>query len=124
MVGKATPQRPARLEAVMAALGLVLTLALIGVIARDAFRPPEPAELEARLIAIRPVRSGWVAEVAVSNAGSAAAAQVEIEARSGDRTASATLDYVAGGGRERAFLRFPADPRADLELSVRGWSDP
>ncbi|MBU1345737.1 MAG: hypothetical protein KKA16_02170 [Alphaproteobacteria bacterium] len=116
-------ERPV-LEWIMAALGLILTLAVIGVIAADAVRPQRPAAFEIRLTEARRTPSGWVAQIEIANRGDAAAAAVQVEGRLGAETAMAQIDYVPGGGRERASLGFAADPRAGLDLTVRGWSEP
>ena len=108
----------------MATLGLILTLAVIGVIVADALRPRRPAAFEVRLTEARRVPSGWVAEIEVVNRGDAAAAAVQVEGRLGAETASADIDYVPGGGQERVSLGFAADPRAGVALTVRGWSEP
>ena len=53
----------------------------------------------------------------------ALAAGVDIEGVLGDQTATATLDYVPGRGRAKAYLRFDADP-SRAAVSVKGWSAP
>lgn len=115
---------PALLEWVMGGLGLLIVLAVLGVIVSEAKGPRAPAAPEARLVDARPVASGWVAEVEVANPGDATAAAVEVEGRLGVDTASATLDYLPAHGRETVFLTFPADPRGAVQLTVPGWSEP
>ena len=120
----AAPPPPALLEWAMGALGLVIVLAALGVILAEAAGPRDPARLQARLESARPAGDGWLAAIEVRNAGDETAAAVEVEGRLGDEAAAATLDYVPARGRERVFLSFDADPRAGLELSVHGWSEP
>jgi uncharacterized protein (TIGR02588 family) len=115
---------PALLEWGMGALGAVIVLAALAVILSEAFGPREPAELHASLRSARPVAAGWLAEVEVANTGDETAAAVEVEGRLGDRTASATLDYVPAHGVETVVLSFDADPRGAVELGVPGWTEP
>ena len=115
---------PARLEWTMGGLGLLLVLAVLAVIAAEAFGAREPARLEARLTEVRPAGARWLAEVEVRNLGGETAASVEVEGRFGDQTAHATVDYVPAHGEERVTLAFDADPRGAVELSVPGWSEP
>ena len=125
MPKKAAPHtRPPVLEWIMGGLGLLLTLAVLAVILREAMAPDGPPVLEPRLHAVHGGPGAWQAEVEVRNTGPATAAAVEIEGRLGDETASATLDYVPAGGKETATLGFAADPRAGLTLQVRGWTEP
>lgn len=124
------PQRKPLLEWVVAGLGLVLTLGALGVLAVDLGRPDSPPDLSARALGITPVADGFQVEVEVANAGRATAAAVDVEGvltlpTDDPETAGASLDYVPGDGAETLTLKFRADPRAgDLELTVRGWSEP
>ena len=125
MPKKSAPHtRPPRLEWVMGGLGLVLTLAVLAVILREAMAPGGPPVLEPSLHAVHGGPGAWRAEVEVRNTGPATAAAVEIEGRLGDETAAATLDYVPAGGKETVTLGFAADPRAGLQLHARGWTEP
>jgi len=125
MPKKSAPHtRPPRLEWVMGGLGLVLTLAVLAVILREAMAPGGPPVLEPSLHAVHGGPGAWRAEVEVRNTGAATAAAVEVEGRLGEEIASATLDYVPAGGKETATLGFRSDPRAGLELQVRGWTEP
>src|SRR5690606_10297823 len=118
------PPAPALLEWLMGGLGLLIVLAVLGVIVAEAFGARAPAAPEARLVSARATASGWVAEVEVANPGDATAAAVEVEGRLGRDTARATLDYLPAHGRETVFLTFAADPRGAVELRVPGWSEP
>ena len=125
MPKKAAPQtRPPVLEWIMGGLGLLLTLAVLVIILREAVGPGGPPVIEPALHAVHGGPGRWRAEIEVRNTGHATAAAVEIEGVLGDETASATLDYVPAGGRERIVLGFAADPRAGLELHTRGWTEP
>ena len=116
--------KPPLLEWIMGGLGLLLTLAVLAVILREALAPGGPPVLEPRLHAVHGGPGAWQAEVEVRNTGPATAAAVEIEGVLGDETASATLDYVPAGGRERLTLGFDADPRAGLTLHTKGFTEP
>jgi len=120
---KAGPPPPARLEWAMGGLGGLLILAVLTVLAVEAFGAREPARLEARLTETRPAGARWLAGVEVRNLGGETAAAVEVEGRLGDHTAHATVDYVPAHGREIVTLVFPADPRG-AEVAVSGWSKP
>ncbi|MBL0947893.1 hypothetical protein [Brevundimonas sp.] len=112
------------LEWVMAGLGLVLTLAALALVLRDASSRPSPPSLEVRLVEARPMGDQWVAEVEVTNRGDATAASVEVEGGQAPDVASATLDYAPGHGRERLSLVFEARPGPDTPFRIRGWSEP
>lgn len=116
--------RPPVLEWLMSGLGLLLTLAVLVLILKEAFAPIEPAALTLRLEGSRPVARGWIAEVEVENTGDTTAAAVEIEGQLGDETASVSLDYVPAGGTETVVLGFSGDPRSGLSLRALGWSEP
>ena len=116
--------KPPLLEWIMGGLGLLLTLAVLAVILREAMAPGGPPVLEPRLHAVHGGPGAWQAEVEVRNTGPATAAAVEIEGVLGDETATATLDYVPAGGEAEGDGLLAADPRAGLELQVRGWIEP
>ena len=116
--------KPPVLEWIMGGLGLLLTLAVLAVMLREAAAPGGPPVLEPSLRAVHGGPGQWRAEVEVRNTGSATAAAVEIEGVLAGETAAATIDYVPAGGRETLVLGFESDPRAGLRLHVRGWSQP
>ena len=108
-----------------AAVGLVCVLAALGVVASSALQPRTPPALDARIVSVAPTPRGFTVEIEVTNSGSVTASGVEIEGQVGAETSAATLDYVAGGGRERASLAFSTDPGdGDLDLAVRAWTEP
>ena len=119
---KPAPVRPV-LQWAVAALGGLITLAVVAVVLWEAMQPSRPPALSARIVAVERTASGHVAEVEVRNDGLDTAAAVDIEGALGDQTATATLDYVPGRGHATAYLRFDADPRA-AAVSVKGWSAP
>jgi uncharacterized protein (TIGR02588 family) len=120
----AAQPRPPLLEWIMGGLGLLIVLAVLTIILREAVGPHEPAAIAPRVVEVRGAPGAWLAEVEVRNTGDETAAQVEIEGRVGDETASAVVDYVPAGGKERVVLGFEADPRAGLTLRTRGFTEP
>ena len=114
---------PTILQWSMACFGAAVTLAAVGVVTWEAMQPDRPSALSARIVAVETTPVGHVAEVEVTNLGMDTAAAVDIEARLGVETATATLDYVPGQGHATAHLRFDADPRG-AAVSVKGWSAP
>jgi len=111
------------LQAVMAALGALVTLAALAIVVWEAMQPAAPPALSARIVAVQSTAAGPVATVEVRNDGRDTAAGVAIEGVLGDQTATATLDYVPGRGRAKAYLRFDSDP-SRAAVSVKGWSAP
>jgi uncharacterized protein (TIGR02588 family) len=116
----AAPPRPL-LEWTAAAIGLVVTLLALGIVARDALRPQAPPDLVARIVAV----DGARLEIEVANRGDRAAAAVEIEARAGARLARATLDHAPGRSTGTVHLLLPpTGPDQPVEVAVLGWQDP
>jgi len=111
------------LQTVMAAVGLIITVGVIGAILWEALLPEAPPALSARVLSVQSTALGHVAEVRVRNAGLDTAAAVDIEGRVGAETATATLDYVPGQGHATARPRFDPDPRAPPG-PAQGWSAP
>ncbi|HYC67251.1 hypothetical protein [Brevundimonas sp.] len=120
----ARDSKPPVLEWIMGGLGLLLTLAVLAVILREAMGPGGPPVIEPRLHAVHGGPGQWRAEIQVRNTGQSTAAAVGIEGVLGAETASATIDYVPAGGEETVTLGFRSDPRAGLELHARGWTEP
>lgn len=124
---KTTPdnEQPAVLEWAAAALGLLLTLAALVVVLVETFAERTPPDIDLRVVAIAPAGAGWRVEVEASNSGRATAADLRIEGEVAGETAQTQIAYLPGRGTERATLGFQQDPRGgDLELAVRGWSEP
>lgn len=107
----------------MAGLGAAVTLSTVGVVVWEMAQPAAPPRLSARIIAVSRSDAGYVAKVEVANHGDDTAANVDVEGRLENQTATATLDYVPGHGDARAYLRFDTDP-ATVAVAVKGWSAP
>ena len=124
------PLARARLEWVVAGLGLAVTLTVLVMLALAALQPATSPVLSARALSVTPVPAGYRVEVEVRNSGRRTAAGVEVEGAltppaGAPETATASLDYAPAGGVETLSLLFREDPRQGrLELTVRGWSEP
>ena len=129
---KSPPADIPALEWIAAGIGLLLTLAILGVMAWQAIAggtEPPPA-VEVRIAQVVAVRSGYAVEIELSNHSPATAAGVEVQ---GDLLADGrvvessrmTIDYVPGFSTRRAGLYFRADPRAHaLDVRALGYSAP
>ena len=131
MARKPAPPSPRPLlEWLVAGLGLIVTAAVLIVLGLAALAPASPPELSARAASVTRVSAGFRVEVEVRNSGRDTAAGVEVEGVLTPpvglpETATATLDYVPGGGTETLTLLFREDPRRGrIALMVRGWSEP
>lgn len=119
----AVDNRPV-LQWTMAALGGLVTLAVIGVVLWEALQPATPPMLRARITAVTPSAGGYLAEVEVSNMGRDTAAAVDVVGTlEGASPSTVTVDYVPAQGRAKAWLHFDRDP-ARASLAVVGWSEP
>lgn len=120
------------LEWIAAAIGLLLILAMLGVIGREALND-ETEQLPVITVAttgIAPAAHGYVLAFEASNETGSTAAVVEIEAtlKNGDttvETSKATLDYVPGHGKAKGGVFFVEDPRRHkLEIRALGFQIP
>lgn len=114
------------LEWISAALGLLVFVALLAVLVREALSGghDDLPRLSARIEAVRAVPGGHVVQFTVANASAQTAAAVQVEGKVGEESASATLDYVPGHSEARGGLMFKADPAAGAEISVLGYELP
>jgi uncharacterized protein (TIGR02588 family) len=119
-------QKPPLLEWIASAVGLLLILAVMAVIARDAFNGSGEIAPEVGVVATRIGRSGtgYLVEFEARNLSAVTAAQVAIEGKlPGGETSTATIDYVPGRSARRGGLFFSQDPRG-VELRALGYQDP
>lgn len=119
------------LEWVFAAVGLVLTLGLIGVIGWEAANPDDsPPAIVVEHLRTTQTSAGYVVEVKVINRGGSPAAQVAIEGEltppGGEpETAEATFDYVPDHSTRTGGLFFQADPGVGaLKMAAKGYVSP
>lgn len=114
------------LEWIAAALGLIIVLAVVGVLLIEIRQggTDDVPRLEARVEAVTAVPGGHVARIVVANAAGQTAAAVQVEGKLGEETASATVDYVPGHSEARGGLMFKGDPREGVDLAVLGYELP
>ena len=119
------------IEWLASAIGLALTLGLLGAIAWQALHPRDgPPTIEVVADRVTPLGGGYLVEFTARNAAARTAASVEVEGSVhgvGPRpvVSSVTLDYVPGGSQHSGGLYFPVDPRRGrLELRATGFSEP
>lgn len=116
------------LEWIAAAIGALVTLALLGFIAWKAVTatPADPATVVLRPGAVHATAGGYVVEVTAHNPTDSTAAAVRIEGRlGGGETSEATIDYVPGRSEREAALLFTKDPRSHgLSLRATGYEKP
>lgn len=115
------------LEWVAAAVGLMIALALLGILSREAILGDGRGVpiLAARAEAIEATPTGFVARIVVTNAAEQTAARVEIEGAAGGEVSSASVDYVPGHSQAEGGLLFSDDPRrTGLKVRVTGYQLP
>lgn len=108
------------LEWVAAAAGLLVALALLGIIAWQAVfeNPSEVPILAAEVEGVEPTGTGQVVRIRVTNRSGQTAAAVQVEGKLGGETSNATFDYVPGNSEAQGGLVF-AGGQADAKPIVR-----
>jgi uncharacterized protein (TIGR02588 family) len=127
----AHPAAPA-IEWVAAAVGLLLTLGILGAMAWDAWvgGSGQVPSIEARVEQVIATPAGYVVKIILDNRSPATAAGVEVAGTvtKTDGTmsmSSATIDYVPGGSTRMAGLFFADKPEpGQLEVRVLGYAEP
>ena len=114
------------LEWITAALGLILFLGLLGVLASEALSSADDdvPRLSARIGGVTAIPGGHAVRFSVSNASGQTAAAVQVEGKLGAETASATLDYVPGRSEAKGGLMFKGYPAAGVAIAVLGYELP
>ena len=121
------------LEWIAGAVGLLVTLAMFGIIGWEAFAGSDetPPAIEASVERVTPLARGYVVEVRLQNHSreTAAAVQIEGELPGGGGqppvTSTSTIDYVPGESVRHVGLVFREDPRRrGLAVRVTGFSEP
>jgi uncharacterized protein (TIGR02588 family) len=118
--------KPPLLEWIASAIGLLLILGVLAVIARDAFNGSADMapDLAVAATRVRHSGTGYLVEFEARNLSPVTAAQVAIEGRlPGGETSTATIDYIPGRSARRGGPFFSADPRG-VELRALGYQDP
>ena len=119
------------LEWAAAAVGLLVALALLAIVVREALvarEDPVPV-LTAEVERVVATPAGYVVAVRVRNASSQAVAAVQVDGEIGadgsEEMSSATIDYVPGWSQAEGGLIFSRDPGQDgLELRITGYEIP
>lgn len=122
-------ERISRWEWLAGAVGLLLVVAALAVLVREAIAPAAPAALAVHADSVRAARGARVVHFTVTNGGRAPAMEVEIEGRLVDGadtiTAAASIRYVPGKSRRSGSVLFPRDAAARrVDLRVVGYEDP
>jgi len=120
------------LEWIAAGIGLLLTVAMLVGIGREAITGDthELPAIDVTASRIVPTGSGFVVEIVATNrsGGTGAVVEIEGELKSGEtsvETSSLTFDYVPGHAERRGGLFFREDPRRhQLELRALGFQTP
>ena len=119
---KRQPIPPA--EWVVAALGLVLTVALLAFLLRSALDGPrKPPDITVAVDSVVRLESGWLAFVTATNDGDETAADVTLEGviGGGEQRSTAVLDYLPPRSSRSAVLMFPSDPAGRLAVRATGF---
>lgn len=119
------------LEWIAAGVGLILILAVLGVIGAEVLPGgrSEPS-FEVRALAVQPVDGGYRVRIAVHNRGDKPAGEVVVAGvlagpDNERETAEATFDFVADHSRREGGLFFRSDPgRGALDLRATSYVDP
>lgn len=117
---------PPFLEWLASAVGLILTLGVMAVIARDAFNGSGDMAPDIEVVAMAPERLGnrWLVRFDAHNRSPVTAAQVTIEgALPGGETSTATIDYIPGRSTRGGGLVFSTEP-GEVRLRPLGFQDP
>ena len=111
-------------EWVVAAFGLLLTLALLGFLLRSALDGPHrPPDISVVVDSVVHQGEGWLAFVTAANAGDATAADVTLEGAidGGSQRSSVMLDYLPPHSSRSAVLLFSSDPTGRLAVRATGF---
>lgn len=120
------------LEWLAAAIGLLIAIGLIAIIAREGVVAADDPVPQLTVTVGQPIASptGHVVAIRVQNLSSRTAASVQVEgelkAGAGEpETSGATIDYVPGHSEAAGGLLFTSDPRQGrLEVRIVGYEIP
>lgn len=123
-------QNPHWVEWLTGLVSAVIVLAVIGWIAKDAFRDQDTTpDLGATVLTTEQRSNGFQVSFEVSNTASATASQVTVDGvilNGSDvvEKASTVLDYVPGRSKARGGLIFINDPTGRITLNVSAFNEP
>jgi uncharacterized protein (TIGR02588 family) len=130
MARKAAPNTSTA-EWIVAGVSAALVLGVLGYLIQDGLRrPATPPDVRIEIDSVQASGPGYLVLVRAVNRGRATAAEVMVEgmleADTGQvEIAQTTIDYVPGGGEQRAGLYFTRDPRGlQLRLRAHGYREP
>lgn len=118
-------------EWIVAGIGLVLVLGVIGYVGYAAFQDKGKVPVvTVEALGVEPVPNGYAVQIQVRNRARVTAAKLEIEGelRQGDRaveTSSITFDYLPSLSERKGGIFFERDPQQhELRLVVKGYVEP
>ncbi|KXG87232.1 hypothetical protein [Agrobacterium bohemicum] len=123
-------QNPHWLEWLTGLVSAVIVLAVVGWIAKDAFRDQDTTpDLGATVVTTEQRSNKFQVLFEVSNGASATASQVTVHGEILDGSdivekASTILDYVPGKSKARGGLIFKNDPTGRIILNVSAFNEP
>lgn len=128
-MAKAKSQDPIPLlEWLSAGIGLLIAVALLAIIGREALMDGGESELPVLYVHVAGIEAaagGHVVKIVVRNDSGQTAARVDVEGKSGSEVSRASLDYVPGRSQAKGGLLFRGDPRRDgLTVRVTGYQLP
>jgi uncharacterized protein (TIGR02588 family) len=118
--------KPPLLEWIASAIGLLLILCVVAVIARDAFNGSADMAPDIEVVARAPEQLGarWLVRFEARNNSPVTAAQVTIEGElPGGETSTAVIDYIPGRSTRGGGLVFSQEPTG-VRLRPLGYQDP
>jgi uncharacterized protein (TIGR02588 family) len=131
MVRKPRAPNTSTAEWIVAAASTALVLGVLGFLIYEGVRhPPTPPDITLEVDSIQAAGPGYLVLFRARNQGRSTAAEVvvegELHAATGQvETSQTTIDYVPGGGQQRAGLYFAQDPRRlRLKLRAHGYREP
>ncbi|MDP8994873.1 MAG: TIGR02588 family protein [Pseudomonadota bacterium] len=132
MAAKGDKQPNSPLEWIAGTLGLLIALAMLGVIGWEALSgsPQRPPEIVVQAERATRTAGGWVVDLVARNGSGSTAAAVHLsgELKQGDEaveSGQALIDYIPGRSERRASLIFTHDPAAyRLEVRATGFQEP
>ena len=125
------PKSVSAAEWLVAALGVLTVLAVLGYLGREAAGgPPRPPDVTVTADSVVRGRGGWLVRFTARNAGDEGAADVTVRAVLASPGAEAVerearVDYLPGRSERGGGVIFPADPGAGtLRLEATGYQEP
>jgi uncharacterized protein (TIGR02588 family) len=121
-------QKPPLAEKLVALAGLIIVLAVLGVLGYEAStREDAPPEIILQKTDVKALGEGYWVKVEATNKGSSATASLMIEGEVGDGEAkevsTVTFDYVPAHSKREGGLFFTRDP-AHVKLRALGYQNP